>query len=109
VVEEAVGQALTPAGTREREMVLKHTGFLPTPKTSIVNVRGNNAVVGGNQTNLAVLPPVEDTVRRMSDRFLEMAPAAPLALPAPAKVVDVEEEDEESDENTGTYIHNSPE
>ncbi len=95
VVQATVDEALKPSGTREREMVLKHSGFLPLPKTSIVNVRGNNAVVGGNQTNVAVLPPVEDTVRRMSDRFLEMVPPEPRALPAPAEVVDADEDDEE--------------
>jgi hypothetical protein len=74
VVQAAIDMAVSPGGTQERKMILQHSGFLPVPKTSIVNVRGDHAVVGGNQQNLAVLAPVEDAIKRLSDRFGELSP-----------------------------------
>ena len=94
VIETSVITALSTNGTKDREMLLKHSGFIPLPKTQIVSVRGNNAqVVGGNQTNIAVLPPVEDTVRTLSNRFNERL------IPAATDVVDAEVLSGESDDD----------
>ncbi len=89
-------------GTRDRAMLGQHSGFSPTPKTSVVHVHGGRNIIGdaGKQLNhspVAVLPPIEDEVRRISDRFNERF------LPAPANVVPidaqpVEEEDEDEDD-----------
>lgn len=74
VIGATVKAALLPHGSSERKMMLQGSGFVPTASTNIAI--GKNAVVG-NQTNsqtnqVAVLPPVEDFARRMSDRFNEV-------------------------------------
>ncbi len=98
VVQATIDAAVQPAGTRERDMLHKHSGFVPVPKTSVTIVHGGkNVIGGGQQTNqtLAVLPPIEQEIRRVSDRFNERR------LPAPnldgyegsGEVVDVEEDE----------------
>ena len=80
VVAYTIDQALTPAGSQERKMLHQSAGFLPMPKGN-VNVFGGLSVDNRVQTqNVAVLPPVEDAVKRMADRFGEMPTvAAPMA------------------------------
>lgn len=74
VVNATVSAAVQPHGSSERKMLLQHSGFVPSPSVNVAI--GKNAVIG-NQTNsqtnqVAVLPPVEDFARRMSDRFNEV-------------------------------------
>jgi hypothetical protein len=88
ITQATIEAALSPLGTAEKKMLHQHAGFLPVPKTSIVNVHGNHAVIGGEQKNV-VLRPVEESVRTLGDRFNSRA------LPQPAEaipVLDVEED-----------------
>lgn len=99
VVSFTVEQALTAEGTAERRMLHQSQGFLPMPKSNILNVYGNAAIDQRNQSaNVAVLPPVEDSVRRLHDRFGEMiiesAPPVPLALPPGEDDAGDDDEDE---------------
>lgn len=88
VVQYTIDQALTPAGTQERKMLHQSAGFLPMPK-SAVNMFGNVSIDNSVRTqNVAVLPPVEDGVKRMADRFGEMI------LVGPAEIPSIEEEEE---------------
>jgi hypothetical protein len=85
IVEASVAAALTRQGTKDRDMLFKHSNFTPLPKTSILSVRGNVNQVGGTQQNLTVLPAVEQTVRQLSDRFnMELTPPEPAQIAAPA-------------------------
>lgn len=68
VTTATIQAALSPLGTAEKKMLHQHAGFLPVPKTSIVNVHGSHAVIGGEQKNV-VLRPVEESVRTLGDRF----------------------------------------
>lgn len=82
VTTATIQAALSPLGTAEKKMMHQHAGFLPVPKTSIVNVHGNHAVIGGEQKNV-VLRPVEESVRTLGDRFNQRAlPAAEVILEA---------------------------
>ena len=84
VTTATIQAALSPLGTAEKKMLHMHAGFLPLPKTSIVNVHGNHAVIGGEQKNV-VLRPVEESVRTLGDRFNQRA------LPASETIIDAEE------------------
>jgi len=86
VVQHTVGMALTPNGTKEKEMILKNRGFLPVPKNTVNIVRGNQ--VNAEVANVAVLPAFDETVRRVGDRFLDRQ------LAAPVEIVQAEEDDE---------------
>ena len=81
VIEAAVKSASMVSGTKDREMLFKHDKFLPLPKS--VNVFGD-VDARRQQVNVAVLPPVEEGIRRLSDRF-----NSELSAP-PARVVEVE-------------------
>ena len=100
VVKATIDRAVEPGGTRERDMLHKHSRFVPVPQTSVTFVKTANKVVGGddNSQTLAVLPPIEKTVRDISDRFNErllgVAPAAPPAFEA-------EFEETEDNDNEG--------
>jgi len=77
-------------GFQDRKMLAQHVGFAPVPRTSVTNIFGGAAIDARQQTqNVAILPQVEDGVRRMTDRFN-------------ATVVEVKQleapEDEESDD-----------
>ena len=73
VVQYTVEQALTPAGTQERKMLHLAAGMLPQPKGN-VTVFGGVAIDSRNQqVNVSVLPPVEDSAKRLADRFGELS------------------------------------
>ena len=100
IVEASVAAALTRQGTKDRDMLFKHSNFTPLPKTSIVSVRGNVNQVGGTQQNLTVLPAVEDTVKRLSDRFnMELTPPEPAQIEAPAEDDDEYDGEEDGDDS----------
>ncbi len=87
VVQYTIDQALTPAGAQERKMLHQSAGFLPMAKGA-VNMFGNVSIDNSVKTqNVAVLPPVEDGVKRMADRFGEM-----LVVEAAAETIIEEEE-----------------
>ena len=97
IVKVTVRQAKTIAGTQEKRMLLQSGGVLPLPKTKIMPVYGNLNVDQSQRTQVnqfAVLPPVEQTVQRLSDRFNERNPTAMLALPEPDDEDNEDEEDE---------------
>jgi hypothetical protein len=90
VIQAAVESAKTMTGTKDREYLLKHDGFLPLPKST--TVFGN--VDNRKQTaNVVVLPPVEVGIKRISDRFNTDLSAPPVRV-----VEEVESEDENGDE-----------
>ena len=97
IVKVTVRQAKTIAGTQEKRMLLQSGGVLPLPKTTIMPVYGNLNVDQSQKmqvNQVAVLPPVEHTVQRLSDRFNERTPTTMLALPEPDDEDDEGEEDE---------------
>jgi len=68
VVQATIDAALHPLGVQDRRMLHQAEGFVPVPKNNITHIHGN--VDARTQTaNVAVLPPVEESVRRLSDRF----------------------------------------
>lgn len=79
VVQATIDRAVEPGGTREREMLHKHSRFVPVPQTSVTFVSKAGKVVGGddNSQTLVALPPIEKTVRDISDRFNERLLSAP--------------------------------
>lgn len=88
VVEATVKNALDPLGSKDREMLHKAKGFVPIPKTAVTFVKNMDA---RQQTQVNVLPPVEDAVRRLSDRFNNGMDVP--ALPPPQDIIDAEEEE----------------
>lgn len=70
VTEATIMAALSPLGTAEKKMLHQHAGFLPVSKNTIVNVRGDGTVIGGEQKNV-LLRPVEESVRSLGDRFMQ--------------------------------------
>lgn len=97
VVAATVAMSLLPSGTQERLMLHKAQGFVPVPKNSVTHVHGNQSIDARQQSvAVSVLPPVEDDIRRMSDRFLKVTPAPPPACMVPQEDPDSEHgEDEE--------------
>jgi hypothetical protein len=99
IVECTVRQAKTIAGTQEKRMLLQSGGVLPLPKTVVMPVYGNLNVDQSQKTQVnqyAVLPPVEQAVQRLSDRFNERNPTVLTALP------EAGDEDDEDSEDTGS-------
>ena len=94
VVKATVMSAMTLDGARDREMLHKHEGFLPQTKGSTV-VFGGATIDARVQTVNAILPPAEESVKRLNDRFAEME--TPKALPEPIDAEVDEEEDGEDD------------
>lgn len=68
VVQASVDEAVKPEGLADREMQLKHAGFLPMPKGSQVSV-SVNATANAQQATIA--PSPEDSIRRLQDQFSE--------------------------------------
>jgi len=89
VTEATMAAALSPLGTAEKKMLHQHAGFLPVSKNTIVNVRGDHAMIGGEQKNV-VLRPVEESVRMLGDRFLSSK-----TLPQPIDVESVTVDDDD--------------
>jgi hypothetical protein len=97
VVQATVRSALTLDGMADRKMLHQHETFVPIARTSIVNVHGHQMIDARQQTaNIALLPPLEDVVSRMHDRFNDLAP--PRALPTPEEFDNPELESDEDDE-----------
>lgn len=87
VVGAAIDAALLPLGSADRKLVLQAEGYAPVPKTNVTNIHGN--IDNRTQTaNVAVLPPIEDSVRRLSDRFNTMV------MPAMLSAAEIPDDDE---------------
>jgi hypothetical protein len=69
IVASTVARAKTDAGIKEKEIILKHTGFIPSPKGGPqVNVQLNNNV--NNQAKEdSYLPPMDVDIRDLSEKF----------------------------------------
>lgn len=77
IVEKSAQLARTKAGFREREMLLKTTGFLPTPKSQAPSVIINNnpqALSIGGQRAPAALPSMEDEMIQLEAAPLQLEP-----------------------------------
>lgn len=90
VVQATIDSAMNAEfGAGDRKMLHLAGGFLPTPKNSVTFVRNqtvDNRLQGATITQ--VLPPAEDTIRRLGDRFNDRIMDIK-AIPAP----EVEPED----------------
>jgi hypothetical protein len=95
VVQATIDRAIEPGGTREREMLHKHSRFVPVPQTSVTFVREAGKVIGGddNSQTLSVLQPIEKRIKDLSDRFNEKM----LGTSAPAIEVQFQESEDDED------------
>jgi hypothetical protein len=73
IIETTIKQAKKAAGVKDREMMHKALGFLPTPKNSVTVIHGDQNV-NKNRVNLAVLPPLENVARDLTQRFIDLVP-----------------------------------
>jgi hypothetical protein len=97
VVQSTLMYAHTPDGSREREMILKHSGFLPVPKSQAVFIHGNQTNIGAQNNVVAVLPPAEDLVKDLSNRFAEKLLPEPEDV-ASTEVIEVDDEEDLGDD-----------
>lgn len=98
VVQATIESAITLDGVADRKMLHQHESFVPIPKTSITNIHGHQMIDARQQVqNIALLPPLEDVVTRMHDRFNDLAP--PRALPTPDEFDNPELEPDDSGED----------
>lgn len=91
VVQATIDRSLRFDGTADAKMLHQAAHFVPVPKNTTTIINGD--VVAAKTTNVAVLPAVEDTGRRLNDRFMEMPMPAQIAAP-----LDVEDEDDGDEE-----------
>lgn len=78
VVQAAIDSALLPLGAGDRKLILQAEGYAVVPKNTVINGNVDNRT---QTQNVAILPSVEDGVRRLSDRFNTMEPPAMIAAP----------------------------
>lgn len=93
IVDATIRRATGPLGTADAKMLLQGLGTVPVPKNSVTHIHGN--VDARQQSVNVALPPVEEGVRRLSDRFNTGMPAPPMIE---ASVVEVDEDDGEGEE-----------
>lgn len=100
VVRKTVEMALLPEGSKDRELIHKATGFIPTPRggpSVRVNVNQTQAQNASAQASVVTAPRPEETIQRLVDRFNDARPT-PAAQPMQvidAQPIESEEEDEE--------------
>lgn len=95
VVEATIKRALGEGGTADAKMLHQAAGFVPTPKNSFTVIRGNVDARTQQQTNnISVLPPLEETGRRLSNRF-NSDMRVPAALPPPDDEGEQDDDDED--------------
>jgi hypothetical protein len=88
-------------GFSDRKMLHQHAQFLPQPKGSTL-IFGNQTIDNRDQRqlNVSALPPMEESVRRLSDRFNErLLTEGPKQIAAPVDVMSVDTDEDEDDEN----------
>jgi hypothetical protein len=90
LVDYTIGQAMTPHGSKERQMVHENSGFIKPSGVKIVNPKGDynedNSVGKQVVQQVAILPTLEDSVRRMADRFNDMGPRSGALLVEPLRI-----------------------
>jgi len=85
VVQTSIKQAKKPSGIKDREMLHKAVGFLPTPKNAFTVVVGDQHI-NRNKVNVAVLPPLENVARDLNQRFIDLTHKKDVrAIPGRAK------------------------
>jgi hypothetical protein len=91
LVEKSVEMGLRDDGVKDREMMYKATGFLPTPKGSqtIVNVSQNATVA----PTIVQAPSPESTISRLAAAFNEAR-----GLPPPQEAIEVSSSEEEPED-----------
>lgn len=95
IMESTVSSAKTLLGVKDREMLHKANQFLPTPKNTFTVVNGTQINDNRQQTAVAVLPPLEDGIRRSSNRFNEIIAERVKALPAAVEEAELLDEEDE--------------
>lgn len=85
-------------GFRDRDALHKHAGFVPVPKTSILNVRGDWNQDNRRQIAIGELSGIEDKQARIANRFNERlgigaSEPPPAAIPAGAVDPDVDQDE----------------
>lgn len=95
VMEKTALYAQLPAGTKDREMMHKANGYLPVPKNTFNLVKGDQVNDNRQQIAVAVLPPLEDGIKRSSNRFNEIIAERVKALPAAVEEADLLDDEEE--------------
>lgn len=73
VLEKTVEMALSDEGVADRKMVHQAEQYLPMPRTSVTFAKHIDART--QTANVAILKPLEDSMKRLSDKFLEIQPA----------------------------------
>lgn len=73
VINTILEVAQTPDGHRERAIVAKASGYLPRPKGSSLIIN-NGKMVAGNAVTVN-LPPFDQDIRELGERFQEMGSA----------------------------------
>jgi hypothetical protein len=95
LVRKSISEALKVDGFKDREMLAKVTGLIPSPKGPQVRV---NVTQNSSATAVAAsaAPPPEQTIRRMVDRFNENRAVTVLpAMEALPTYTDVDDEEDE--------------
>lgn len=109
VVKVTVASALNPAfGGKDRDMLHKHAGFVPTPKNSTMIVSGQGRVqIGDNQDNsshlsigVGELNRIEGGLGRIADRFNTKLGITAGNSPAPPMDTEAIDVDSKSDQPT---------
>jgi hypothetical protein len=95
VVNKTVEMALTPEGTKDREMLHKATGFLPTPRGGpSVRVQVSQSQSQAAQASVVAAPSPVDVITRMVDRFNDARPIIPVTSPPQLGELPSEADDE---------------
>lgn len=68
IAAATVEAALDPKGTKEKQMLLQHAKIAPVPKGSVVQIF-NPQIDQSTRVQQVVMPPAEDSVKKMSERF----------------------------------------
>lgn len=100
VVRKTVEMALTDEGTKDRELIHKATGFIPTPRggpSVRVNVNQAQTQQAAAVASAVAAPRPEETIQRLVDRFNDARPAIfpQTVLEASSVPVDDSEENED--------------
>jgi hypothetical protein len=69
IVARSASQALEPDYIDDRMAQLKHSGFIPIPKGSQINVYNTASALAQAQSVSTDAPAAEDTIKRLGDRF----------------------------------------
>jgi hypothetical protein len=72
VIDYTMELAKAPQGYRERLLVAKASGWLPRPKGSQTNIQINTANMGSKGGTNTTLPPFDQDIRELNERFQQM-------------------------------------